>query len=676
MRRPAPNRPARTVQALTGWAAAALALWLAAPAAAQLSDADPADIDARWVEENYTKREVYIPMRDGVRLYTAIYEPRDDSQEWPMLMHRTPYTIRPYGEDNFRRYLGPHPAYTAEGYIFVYQDVRGKWMSEGEFVNMTPHVENKRSSDDIDESTDAHDTIQWLLENVDNHNGKVGLTGISYPGFYSAASMIDHHPALVAVSPQAPIADWWYDDFHHHGALFLPHGFNFLSSFGLERDGPTTRGKPRPFRYPTVDGYDFYLNHVGTLETLRTDEYVGDQVEFWNKIIEHPNYDEFWRSRSIVPHLNNVSPNVLVVGGWFDAEDLYGPLSIYESAERRNPDVNNKIAMGPWRHGGWARSSGEQLGDQYFAPDVSEYYRRFIEHPWFRYHLKGEGPNPDVAEATMYETGRDYWHRFEQWPPADLRQRSLYFRADGSLGWTKPRTSDSPASRDSFVSNPDTPVPYTEIITLGMTATYMTEDQRFASRRPDVLVYQTDVLEEDVTLAGDILADLWVSTTGSAADWVVKVIDVQPGREPNDPAAEPGDPTGGAHFMVRSEVIRGRFRNSPSEPEPFTPGEITRVELPLQDVLHTFEKGHRIMVHVQSTWFPMVDRNPQTYLDNPYLAEEDDFAAQTHTVHRSRVHASRLRVNVLPADRRDETIDPRFSPEGGIVDQRVSSGEN
>ncbi|MEM0983329.1 MAG: CocE/NonD family hydrolase [Planctomycetota bacterium] len=655
--------------------ASSLALATTAPLA-QLSDIDPADVDAQWIAENYTKREVYIPMRDGVRLYTSIYEPKDRSETYPFMMKRTPYTIRPYGENAFPSYLGPHPAYAAEGYIFIYQDVRGKNMSEGTFVNMTPHVPQKNSPTDIDESSDTYDTLEWLLANVQNHNNKAGLTGISYPGFYSAASMIDHHPALVAVSPQAPIADWWYDDFHHHGALFLPHGFNFLSSFGLPREGPTQTRAPRPFTYPTVDGYDFYLNHVGELETLRTDAYVGQQVDFWNQIIAHPNYDEFWQSRNIVPHLKNVSPNVLTVGGWFDAEDLYGPLKIYASSERNNPLVNNKIVMGPWRHGGWARSSGEQLGDQYFAPDVSEYYRTFIEQPWFKHHLKGKGDKPEVAEATMYETGRNYWHNFSEWPPASAQTRSLYMHDGGKLGWTQPRVSDSPDSRDSFVSDPDAPVPYTETVSIGMVATYMTEDQRFASRRPDVLVYQTDVLEEDVTIAGEILADLWVSTTGSAADWVVKVIDVQPGDTPNTPAATPGNPTAGSHYMVRSEVIRGRFRESPSEPKPFTPNEITKVELPLQDTFHTFKKGHRIMVHIQSTWFPLVDRNPQTYLDNPYLAKAEDFTKQTHTVHRSRVHASRLQMGVIPADQRDLTIDPRFSPTDGIVGDRTASSDD
>ncbi|MEO1513198.1 MAG: CocE/NonD family hydrolase, partial [Planctomycetota bacterium] len=342
--------------------------------------------------------------------------------------------------------MGPHPNYARDGYIFVYQDVRGKYLSEGDFVNMTPHVADKRGPSDIDESTDAFDTIAWLLEDVEDHNGRVGMWGISYPGFYSAASMIDAHPNLVAVSPQAPIADWWYDDFHHHGALFLPHGFHFLSTFGRPRPEPTARGRrPRAFEYPTRDGYDFYLDHVRTLESLRSDEYVGMEIDFWNKIIEHPNRDEFWASRDIVPHLRRVAPNVLVVGGWFDAEDLWGPLKIYESVEEKNPAVNNKLVMGPWRHGGWARASGESLGDAYFAPGVSEFYRVNIEQPWFGYHLKGAGSRPNVAEAMIYETGGNRWHGFDQWPPAEIEARSLYFgnRADadgiaGSLSFDPP----------------------------------------------------------------------------------------------------------------------------------------------------------------------------------------------------------------------------------------------
>ena len=594
------------------------------------------------VRAGYTKREVLIPMRDGTRLFTAIYEPRDASRRYPFLMIRTPYSVRPYGPDEYRSSLGPSAEFQESGYIFVYQDVRGRTMSEGDFVNMTPHVAEKRTPQDFDESSDAYDTIEWLLANVRNHNGRVGMWGISYPGFYAAASMIDAHPALRAVSPQAPIADWWYDDFHHHGAFFLPHCFNFISSFGRARPEPTSERAPR-FDHGTPDGYQFFLD-LGPLANAN-ERYLRDEIAFWNETLAHPNYDEFWQRRNLLPHLERVAPAVMTVGGWFDAEDLYGPLQIYRSVEELNPEVFNVLVMGPWRHGGWARGDGNSLGDAFFGGEPSPWYQREIQLPFFEHHLKGAG-DPDLPEATVFRTGANLWETFDQWPPAGLVEQSLWMHPRGRLAFEPPAAEDP--AYDEYVSDPAVPVPFTTAISVGMTREYMTDDQRFSSRRPDVLAWQTDVLAEDVTVAGPILADLWVSTSGTDSDWIVKVIDVHPSDAEDHDGLRERMHMGGAQMMVRSEVMRGRFRNDPSAPEPFTPNQPTRVRVPLQDVLHTFHAGHRIMVQIQSTWFPLVDRNPQTFVPNIYMADEKDFAAATQRVHRSKAHATHLRVGVLP----------------------------
>lgn len=594
------------------------------------------------IRRNYVKHEYMVPMRDGVKLFTAVYTPRRTKEKYPFLLFRTPYSCRPYGEDRYRASLGPNPTLDEDGYIFVFQDVRGKYLSEGEFVNMTPHVPEKRGATDVDESTDTYDTIEWLLETIPNHNGRAGMWGISYPGFYSAASMIDHHPALVAVSPQAPIADWYFDDFHHHGAFFLPHTFNFIASFGRARPEPTTSSGQR-FDHGTPDGYQFFLD-LGPLKNAN-EKYLHDEIAFWNKTVEHPNYDEFWQRRDILPHLHDVSPAVLTVGGWFDAEDLYGPLKIYRSVEEKNPDVFNAIVMGPWAHGGWARGKGDHLGNIDFGQNASEFYNENIITPFFRHCLKGEG-DFDLPEAYVFETGRNAWHRFDEWPPAGMEAKRLFMHANGVLSFDVPPAAGS--AYDEFVSDPNKPVPFTEAISKGMTREYMTDDQRFAGRRPDVLTYQTAVLDESVTVGGPIYADLWVSTSGTASDWVVKVIDVFPPDAEDHENVSDHKHLGNYQMMVRSEVIRGRFRNSYEHPEPFVPNEPTHIRLELQDVLHTFEPGHRIMVQIQSTWFPLVDRNPHRYVDNVFLADEDDFVKATQRVYRSGAHATRLDVTVLP----------------------------
>lgn len=609
----------------------------AAPAAAP-------DVDAAWVGAHYTKREVYIPMRDGTRLFTAIYTPRDTSRTYPVLLFRTPYSVGPYGAEAYPRTLGPNAAFTRDGFIFVYQDVRGRMMSEGRFVNMTPHVDRKTGPSDTDESSDTYDTIEWVLANVSGHNGRVGQWGISYPGFYSAAGMIDAHPALKAVSPQAPIADWWYDDFHHNGAFFLPHFFGFFWFFGQPRPEPTTEF-PAGLDYGYVDGYAFYRK-LGPLANVN-DRWYRHRVAFWDSVIAHPDYDDFWQRRNLLPHLDHVAPAVLLVGGWYDAEDLYGPLAIYRTIEGKGLATDTKIIEGPWVHGGWSRTAGDRLGDAWFGAPTSRFYQDSVELPWFRHHLKG-APDPGLAEATMFDTGRNEWRRFDAWTPAAARERFLYLAPGGGLAWAAPDADHS--GYDEWVSDPTNPVPFTREITLGMTRPYMTEDQRFAARRPDVVTYRSPVLEADVTLAGPLVAELWVSTSGTASDWIVKVIDEFPPDAADTPAAEERDGfrTGGYQMLVRGDVIRGRYRNSPSAPEPFVPGQATRVELPLMDVLHTFRAGHRIMVQVQSTWFPLVDLNPHTYVDNLYgLDRMAPFVPATQRVYRTPDHPSRIRVHVL-----------------------------
>ena len=606
----------------------------AAPAVETGQEPDPAAV----IATKFDKREVEIPMRDGAKLFTAIYTPRESTGPLPMLMIRTPYSVGPYGPDAFPGRVGPSDVMMNDGYIFVYQDVRGRFMSDGEFVNMTPHV----SALETNESTDTYDTVAWLVENVDNNNGKVGQWGISYPGFYAAAGMIDHHPALVAVSPQAPIADWWFDDFHHHGAFFLPHAFNFLAVFGKPRLKKTSTWGPR-FDHGTKDGYAFFLD-LGPLENART-RYLGNDNRFWNALVEHPNYDAFWAARDILPHLKGVAPAVMTVGGWFDAEDLYGPLKIYRSVEEKNPGAENMLVMGPWRHGGWSRTDGDHLGDVAFGAKTSEYYRNEVERTFFAYHLKGEGTLA-LPEALMFETGSNQWREFGQWPPAAATSQRLFFRAGGVLDAQAPTDAETP---DTFVSDPARPVPFTEDVAVGMTREYMTDDQRFASRRPDVLTYQSEPLETGVTMAGGITADLWVTTDHEDADWIVKVIDVFPDDAEDHEFLSPGQHMSGYQMMVRSEVIRGRFRNSKETPEPFEPNAPTRVRVELQDVLHRFEPGHRIMVQVQSTWFPLVDRNPQRWVDNIFLANDEDFEAATHSVMHAPGRESALIFSTIPA---------------------------
>ena len=605
-------------------------------------DPEASEEGSAWVAAHFDKRELRIPMRDGKTLFTSVYTPKrapGDETRFPILFKRTPYSVGPYGESEFPASLGPSEALMRSGYIFVYQDVRGRFMSEGEFVNMRPHIDAKQGAQ-IDEASDTWDSIEWLVNNLPHNNGKVGMWGISYPGFYAAAGMIDAHPALAAVSPQAPIADWYFDDFHHHGAFFLPHAFNFLAVFGRVREGLEQKWGPR-FDHGTPDGFAFFLA-LGSLANANL-RYLKGEIPFWNEIVAHPNRDEFWQARDLLPHLHAVAPAVMTVGGLFDAEDLYGPFQIYARVEAENPDVFNVLVMGPWSHGGWARTDGDRLGNVSFGEATSAWYQREVEKPFFDHFLKGEGEH-GLPEALIFETGRNRWRRFDSWPPPTTKAE-LFLADNGALVETRPTARKA---YDAFISDPAHPVPYTEEITTGMTKAYMSDDQRFAGRRADVLVYQSEPLEAPLTMAGDLVADLWVSTSQRDADWVVKVIDVFPdGSATPDEGVRPGQALGGYQMMVRSEVIRGRYREDYAKPKPFTPGRATHVELPLQGLLHTFEPGHRVMIQVQSTWFPLVDRNPQSWVDNIFEAEADDFVAAEHRVWRDDTHPSALRFGRL-----------------------------
>ena len=616
------------------------------------------------IRSDYAKYEYMIPMRDGVRLYTSVYVPysTDASETFPILMVRTPYSAGPYGANNYRSSLGPSEAFEKAKFIFAYQDVRGRYMSEGEFVNMRPHIPSK-TGNQIDESSDTYDTIQFLIDNVKQNNGRVGQWGISYPGFYSSAGAIDSHPALKAVSPQAPIADWFFDDFHRNGAFVLPMAFNFFSSFGVPRPEPAPYG-PSGFKHPTREGYQFFLE-LGPLKNVN-ENYFNGEIPFWNELTEHPNYDEFWQSRNLLPHLKNINASVLVVGGWFDTEDLYGPLMTYKTIEANNPNIKNTLVMGPWYHGGWNRTPGRTLGDADFDFATADRFRDEIQYPFFMKTLKGEGA-PDLPEAFVFETGANRWRSYDAWPPKEAKKQILKFAASGKLvsdsETSSPEATNvskqpaeqglkelaSTSEATAWISDPAKPVPYTQEITTRWARDYMTEDQRFAASRPDVLVFRGPVLEEDVTLAGPGVAKIYFSSTGQSADLIVKLIDEYPGTPPG---ARPGDDIpesypSGRQQLVRAGIMRTRFRNSFENPQPLVPGEVTEIDVPLRDVHHTFLKGHRIMIQVQSSWFPFIDRNPQTWVPNIFEAKESDFQTQLHRLFHAEGKQSQLEMMVI-----------------------------
>lgn len=585
-----------------------------------------------YVKEHFTKKDVYITMRDGVKLFTSIYTPNDASpkNKYPMMMQRTCYSIAPYGEDKYPARLGPSEIMMKEGYIFVYQDVRGRYKSEGTWTNMTPVIDNKKSKKDVDEGSDTYDTIDWLVKNVANNNGKVGQYGISYPGFYTAAGILSNHPALKASSPQAPISDFFFDDFHHNGAFIEGYFFTF-PVFGVQKTDTTSKAWYTMLKPDSKDGYQYLLD-LGPLKNA--DKFYKDNF-FWQETINHPNYDEFWQKRGLLKHYGKVKPAVMLVGGWFDAEDLTGPLAIYKTINKTDPNAYNTIVMGPFGHGRWSRETGHTMhSNVYFGDSVATFYQKNIEAKFFNHFLKGNGDkNSGLPNAYMFNTGKKEWATFDKWPAPNAVHEKMFLGADGKLSTTQAASAGSV----SYVSDPLKPVPYTEdnTTTMGFTPhNYMSEDQRFAGRRPDVLVYQSEVLNDDVTLGGEIMAHLKIATTGTDADFVVKLIDVYPPDEPNNPYMPNKNIILSNYWqMVRSEVMPARFRNSFEKPEALVANRKTDVNFRLQDVLHTFKKGHRIMIQVQSTWFPIVARNPQKFVENPYKADESDYIKATETVY-------------------------------------------
>ncbi len=606
-------------------------------------------VEANYVRSNFTKYEFRIPMRDGVRLFTSVYVPKDKTNKYPILLNRTPYSVGPYGPDLYRDPIGPSEKLMKDGFIIVYQDVRGRYMSEGEWVEVRPHKPVKNSPKDVDESTDAYDTIDWLVKNIPGNNGRVGTWGISYPGFYVAAGMIDSHPALKAASPQAPIGDYFMgDDSFHNGAFMLGANFGFYTGYKPRAGGPAPPPKFRaPFDYGTPDAYDFFLR-LGPLANA-DERYFKHENPYWTMNLDQTNYNEFWRSRAIQHQMKNVKAAVMTVGGWFDAEDLAGPLNIYRNNEKANPGATNMLVMGPWTHGSWSRGDGNKVGNVDFATKTAAYYRDNIEAPFFQYFLKDKGDGK-FKEAYVYETGRNEWHAEESWPPAGAQSKSLYFHEAGKLSFDAPSAADG---FDEYVSDPNKPVPYLGYPAAGMTGNYMTDDQRFASKRPDVLVFQTEPLEDDLTFTGPVRATLHVSTSGTDSDFVVKLVDVYPDAYPEQEPPAGNKPFGfvtpmsGYQQLVRGEPFRGRFRNSFEKPEPFEPGKTAKIDFEMPDIYHTFRRGHRVMVQVQSSWFPLVDRNPQKFVPSIPYAKTTDFQKATQRVYRTRSAPSSITVKVL-----------------------------
>ena len=604
--------------------------------------------DSAWIVNNYTKKEITIPMRDGIKLFTSIYIPKDNSEKHPILMTRTPYSCAPYGENIFRPFWYVfQKKYFREGYIIVIQDVRGRWMSEGEFMDVRPFNANKKGKE-IDEASDTYDAIDWLIKNIPGNNGNVGIEGISYPGFYSTMAAASNHPALKAVSPQAPVTNWFLgDDFHHNGAFFQSDAFGFYSVFGKPRPKPTTV-EPMDFDYTIHDNYKFYLQ-AGSVQNLT--KYFGDSIAFWKQLMVHPNYDDWWKARDARNATKNLQPAMLWVGGLFDAEDCWGAWNAYKAAEQNNPGkAFNKIVEGPWYHGQWASNDGTHLGNVQFGSNTAEWYQQNIEIPFFNYFLKGKGDISKIAEANIFISGANEWKTFSQWPPATKEDKTMYLQENGKLDWTKPAAANS---FDQYTSDPAKPVPYTEDVHFNRTRTYMDDDQRFASRRPDVLVFETGILKDDITVTGSIIADLMTSISTTDADFVVKIIDVFPDNvgfnDVNIYAEEDASknyPMGGYQMLVRAEIFRGRYRNSYEKPSAFTPNKVEEVKFELPSIAHSFKKGHRLMVQLQSSWFPLVDRNPQQFIDI-YHCSEKDFIKSDIKIYHNAHNASKLILPVL-----------------------------
>lgn len=604
-------------------------------------------IDEKWVKENYTKKEISIPMRDGVKLFTAVYAPKSNTEKHPFLMIRTPYSCAPYGENNYqsRLWMFHWREFLKEGYIIVIQDVRGRWMSEGTFMDVRPFNPNKKKKTDIDEASDTYDAVDWLVKNIPDNNGNVGVFGTSYPGFYSTMAALSGHPAIKAVSPQAPVTEWFMgDDFHHNGAFMLCDAFNFYSQFGQPRPKPTTQG-PNEFKHYTDDIYKYHLE-VGAIKNFTA--LLGDSIAFWKELMQHPNYDEWWKARDARRNCVNVKPAMLTVGGLFDAEDCYGAWNLYKAIEKQSPSTNNKIVMGPWFHGGWSKSDGSYLGNVRFGSATSKYFQQNIELPFFNYYLKGKGSVQNLPEASIFFTGENQWHALDAWPPKQVTPTTIYFQPGEKLSFEKPSGNNAATS---YVSDPAHPVPYTEDVLDDRSREYMTDDQRFAERRTDVITFKTEVLDKDLTLAGTVTADLKVAISTTDADFVVKIIDVFPDGFTYDTTIY-GMGNGsnylmdGYEMLVRGEIMRGRYRNSFEKPEAFEPGKVTTVKFDLPDVAHTFKKGHRLMIQVQSTWFPLADRNPQQFVDI-YHCDDKDFVKSEINLYHDASNASGIILPVL-----------------------------
>jgi len=606
--------------------------------------------DSAWVRDNYTKKELYITMRDGVKLFTAIYLPKDATEKHPILINRTPYSCSPYGEQNFSASLWVRHwrYYARENYIMVIQDVRGRFMSEGEFVDIRPFNPDKKTDKDVDEASDTYDTIDWLIKNISNNNGNVGVFGISYPGFYSTMAALSGHPALKAVSPQAPVTDWFKgDDFHHNGVLFIMDAFAFYAGgFGYPRPIPTTSGHGSSLKWPTNDNYQTYLQ-TGALKNFMA--LTADSIKFWKDLYAHPNRDAWWEARNPRNFVGDIKPAMLVVGGLFDAEDCFGAWNLYKAIETKNPSSHfNKLVMGPWFHGQWSTSDGTHLGNVQFGSNTSFSYQNNIEIPFFNYYLKGKGDISQISEANIFLSGANEWKHFSQWPPAESESKAIYLQGNGKLSWNR---SAAKNTYDEYISDPSHPVPYTEDVHFDRTREYMTDDQRFASRRTDVLTYETEILNDDLTLTGVVTADLKVSISSTDADFVVKLVDVFPDDFKYENATKQNSgretyPMGGYQMLVRGEIMRGKFRNSFSNPEPFTPNKVEEVKFDLPDVAHTFKKGHRLMIQVQSSWFPLGDRNPQKFM-NIYEANDNDFQKATIRIYHDETNTSNIVLPVL-----------------------------
>ena len=595
--------------------------------------------DSTFVRENYTKREVYIVMRDGAKLFTAIYEPKDRSQSLPILMQRTPYSCNPYGTEKYRRSLGPNPGLMREKYIFIYQDVRGRYKSEGNFKEMTPAIDEKKGKNDVDESSDTYDSIEWLLKNT-NNNGRVGIYGISYPGFYASASLPSAHPAIKAVSPQAPVTDEFVgDDCNHNGAFFLLDNFDFYNYFDGQRTADSS-SYTNVFKVDYSDAYEFF-KQLGPLKNSNSEKFYNQKGEIWSQIITHDTYDTFWRSRNIRTHFNNIKPAVLVVGGWFDAEDMFGALRTYEAIEKQNPQNNNRLVMGPWTHGAWAAPAWTKFGSYSFGSNLNEYYRE-IESGFFNFYLKDKGTF-SPPEASVFETGSNQWKQYDTWPPANVNRSNYYLQKGGRLSTA---TSKEKEAYSEYTSDPADPIPYTNGVFEGRNNEYLVEDQRFAAKRPDVLTFQSEILDKDVLVTGRITANLFVSSSGSDADFIVKLIDVLPDNEPN-PSPNPRNfQMAGFQRLVRAEVFRGKFRKSYEFPEPFVANQADKLSFDLNEIAHLFRKGHRIMVQVQSSWFPIVDLNPQKFVKIPEAAESD-FQKATIRLYHDAVHPSSISLPII-----------------------------